>query len=487
MKRHKTLFFGAFSFIALKYVGYTIAFFNQLLFISIAGAETYGTYSFFILILAVAAYSNGGVHFSYVVLAASRAKHNFFQRAVFRSALKINALGVTLLALAVVATHFAGGFELEIFAKYSLSTYIILVFSAYFLKSFSLILMSRERVRNCWGRINVYYILPPLFESVAILLSAPENIVFNVLIGLNLTHLTLIVYFSPLRELFGERAEKTCGGLSSRGKILRRTFSRGMEQNFYNLSFYGILLLVRGLAADSLSTEDFGRFSFALNLSTAVILFVGSVQFLVQPNILASIATMTSRDAFREIFKLRRVFQLFSAFCFFFSCLALLVIGVWSEPIKQVVIAVQIMLLAQLIYENSYGVNTILIQRNKERGLTYIGFAVIGAIWIIQQLLPAEISGNPLTFYIILIAAYVFYSLAVNLMAQLLFVQQINWARLFEPETLVLVPLVLVLLFECADALLASLTGFIFINAIVLLQHRKLWAMVKSMLDRADR
>lgn len=487
MERYK-VFYVAFKFVGLKYLGYGIAFVNQLFFISIAGVETYGIYSFFIFLLSIVAYSNGGVHFAYVVLAASKVGRQLFQCDVFRSAMSINAIALSLLALVTTATYFAGGFDLDFFAKYHFTTYMLLVFSAYSLKSCSLLLMSRERVRNNWSKINVYYIAPPIIEAAAILISTPENIVSNVLIGLNITHLALIFYLSPLRRALrgGVESARTTVRLAPRRNILLYTFRRGMEQNFYNLSFYGILFMVRGLASVSLPVAEFGKFSFALNLSTALILFVGSAKFLVQTHIFAMIATMTNEDAFVEALKLRHIFHLFAASFYFLSSLILYGIGIWSELINGIMPTLLVALVAQLFYENSHGPNMILIQRNKERGLTFIGVAVSVAIWPIHQFLMAEVRGSALTFYGILVAAYVVYSLAANLLAQWQLLKRINFLLLFEPETLILGPSVIVLIYIVGDPLIALLVGCLIIIGAITLQRRELCMVVKSMLSKSE-
>lgn len=487
IERYKNLFLKTFNFVALKYFGYAIAFLNQLFFISVAGTETYGVYSFFIFLLTVAVYSNCGAHFSYVVLAASRIKEEFFQREVFRSALSINSISLVLLTLLVTVVFFWGGFEHDFFSKFQFTTYIILVFSAYVLKSFSLLLMSRERVKNNWRKINVYYILPPIVEAIAIFWSNPENIVSNVLIGLNVTHVSLILYMA-----WTSYSKNPAGGVrpqedhAPRGNTLRSTFTRGMEQNFYNLSFYGILFLVRGFASASLSVADFGRFSFALNLSTALVLFVGSVQFLVQPNIFAEIAKKSDRVAFREVLGLRRVFLLFSSSFFFVSCLGLYIIGFWSNAVHEVLAVVMIVLVAQIIYENSYGVTTILIQRNRERALTLVGVVVIVVVWAIYKTLPQVSLENPLTFCGILVVAYALYSLTANLLAQSMYLERIKVLSLFEPEVLVLGPLTLILFFFSGETLVPSVVGTSFLAITIYSQRRNLWILVKSMLGRTE-
>ena len=483
---HKIVF-RALNFVALKYIGYGIAFLNQMLFISLAGVETYGVYSFFIFFLSVVAYSNGGVHFSYLVSSASKAERSQIQSIVYRSAIKINTISVILLSIVSLIAYYIGIFELEFFAKYHFTTYLLLILCAYFVKSFSLILMSRERIRNNWKKLNFYYMLPPLFEAAAIIVSTPENIVYNLLVSLILTHVSLIIFFTKPWNAKRINVNEVFDYFTIRRKVYRDTLFRGLEQNVYNLSFYGILMLVRGLASVHLSVEEFGQFSFSLNLATAIILFSGSIQFLVQPNLISSISTLRDIQAFHEILNLRRVFLLLTSALFFSSGVILWIAGQWSNSLETSVRVVFLILMAQLFFENVYGINTFLIQRNRERLLTVIGASIIITIFLISAIGPVQKLDDSLDFCVILSVSYAIYSFSTNLIAQKIAVSGLRWSKLFEIDVTIIGILAAATILYTDFFIISIITGCIIIFLIIVVQKNKLRNSIEMLLGLGKR
>lgn len=361
----------AVSFILLKYLAFGIQLINSVLIANFLGVYYFGLYGFLLLVLQYLSYTNLGVQYSYSVLCSDMSTKDGDQR------LKITATSFSLLICICFFLFFVFLFanSFDIFPKYRFGEYSLYVLLIAILQYFNVLLVNIFRIEGKIKSLNFYFILLPVAQIIPLLIFTEELLFFSLIYATIISNLIALIFFlfqipNYLRKLPLFKFYK--------GKVL---IKRGFFLLLYNFTFYGILLTAKSIVSSNFSVEEFGLFNFANSISSAVFLLLGSLNFLFFPKLINVISSKSDNiELIGFIEKIRKYYLTLTLIVVFLSLLSFPVLFYFLPQYSEAVISLQILLLSQLIINNSFGYSTLLVQKGKELQMTFSALIAIGII-----------------------------------------------------------------------------------------------------------
>lgn len=371
------------SFMLLKYVAFGLQFVNAILIAKLLGLYFFGIYGFAFLLLQYLSYTNFGINYSFNVLYSSTPNATQTERDGLTVAAIGGLMGVALLLL--LAYLFTK--DLSLFDKYRFSDYALLLLPVAILQHFNTLYINISRLHGKVNDLNVFYLILPLSQLCVCFFFEGEDLFWALLyalLGANVFSLLFFVVRNPVR--FNIRPER-----ATYAKLLKR----GVFLLVYNLSFYAILMTAKTLVSYFYSIEDFGLFNFSNSLSQAILMLLGSLNFLFYPKLLNIISREEDNAqliAFIE--KVRKYYLTLTLLVVFGSMLVLPPLFYFLPDYRGAFVTIQLLLLGQLLVNNNFGYSTLLVQRSKENQLTGIALVSVGLI-ILTALLFFRVLGLP--------------------------------------------------------------------------------------------
>ncbi len=395
----------AIIFVLLKYIAFGIQLINSMLIAKFLGLYYFGLYGFALMILQYLSYTNFGVYYSYSVMCADVSTKTGEQRTHITGS-AITVLSISCLLLFIV---YLGSYGFDLFPKYNFTEYSLWVVIIAVLQHFNNLFINIFRIHGKIGEINFYYLIIPLLQLVAVLFFR-ETALFYALLYANVAGsvLSLIVFFKGAPE----ELKKIRIPDFSMAKIV---IERGVWLLLYNLTFYGMILTARTLVSKFFSVEDFALFNFANSVSNSIFLLLGSLNFLFYPKLINIISTKSNEQMIGFVEKIRTYYLTLTLFIVFISLLSLPVLFYFLPQYAGASVCLQVLLLGQLIINNSFGYSTLLVQRRKEPQMTVAATLSI-AIIIICSLAGMHYYKDIITVALAVVAGVLFYNILVGYM-----------------------------------------------------------------------
>lgn len=363
----------AVGFVFLKYGAFGIQLINSVLIAKFLGVYYFGLYGFVLLVLQYLSYTNFGVQYSYSVLCSDVSTKEGDQR------LQITGTSVSLLlcvCLFLFVLYFST-YSLGLFPKYRFSEYSLFLVLIASLQYFNVLFVNIFRVNGNIGVLNVYYLTLPTAQLSTLFFFEGEALFYALLYATLAAHLLasslfLVQFPKKLRKIPLFSFVKT-------GVVIKR----GFFLLLYNFTFYGILLASKTLVSKYFSVEEFALFSFANSIANAVFLLLGSLNFLFYPKLINVISSKeNTQELIAFIEKIRKYYLTLTLLAVFTSLLSFPLLFYFLPQYVGASICLQILLLAQLVINNSFGYTTLLVQKGKELQMTFCAAGAIGIIVI---------------------------------------------------------------------------------------------------------
>lgn len=360
-------------FVMLKYAAFAIQFLNSILIADLLGLYYYGIYGFALMILQYLSYSNFGVQYSYSVLSADKT-------ASFDGTRKLIAENsITLLLLTIISLLGCSFYlySLNLFEKYEFKSYFFLTVIITCLQHINLLYVNIFRIYGLVKEINIYYLLSPLFQLIVIVCFKGEVLFYGLFYATILANILAVVYF------FFKQPADLQNLVIPKFSMARILLRRGFFLLCYNFTFYGILLSARTIVSEFFSVEEFSLFSFANSISNAVFLLLGSLGFLFYPKLINMISTKkNAKELLQFLDKIRLYYLTFTFLIAISSLLFFPILFLYLPQYKESFASLQLLLMAQLLINNSFGYTTLLVQRGYELKLTIVALMTIGVIML---------------------------------------------------------------------------------------------------------
>lgn len=470
----------AIIFVVLKYFAFGIQLINSVLIAKFLGLYYFGLYGFSLLVLQYLSYANFGVQYSYSILSSDVASKEGDQR------LQITGTSFGLLccsSILLIACYFVT-LNLDLFPKYNFNNYSLLVILITILQYFNLLFINIFRINGKIGIINLYYLILPIFQLFTLFFFTKEDLFFALLysaIGAHFVSLGFFIKFFP-----GE----ICKIPILKFKKSRLILKRGFLLMLYNLTFYGILLAARTIVSKHFSVEEFAWFNFANSISNAVFLLLGSLNFLFYPKLINLISLKNSNQEIIVLLeRIRSLYLTLTLLVVILSLLSFPVLFLFLPQYVEASVCLQILLISQLVINNSFGYSTLLVQRGKELSMTISAAFVIVLITCIS-FIGLMYYNNISTVAISVLIGVLFYNIMIGYLGNKILFQFTDipsfFKGMFTPSLFVPVVFYLFLLFFSSYYILNVFIVFIVYLLLNLFELKMVFNNIKSIMNKKD-
>lgn len=352
-----------FFYIFSRYITYFIQFINSLLIAVFLGPVFLGIWGFFLLVCNYLSQMNFGISHSVNAIVSINKSNEDYSIKIFGSSIvMLIALSFILGLLFFVIELFDLDFGQKYgFHKYSLAVYLIVVFGF-----FNSLLVNVFRIYGKVFEIALQQSFFPILTILSFVFFKGENLLWS-LITLNLLSVIItfiiLVYRSPVSVK-----------LNLDFKLIKLIQIKGWHLFLYNTSFYLIIISTRFFISGYYSVKEFGYFTFVFSMANAILLLLDAISFLVFPKMLNRFASDSDVIISRMLKETRNVYITLSH--------GLIHLLVFMSPFffnffsqyKETVNSLQIIALTIVLYTNSFGYQSLLIARGKEKILGKVSF-----------------------------------------------------------------------------------------------------------------
>ena len=394
-------------FIINKYIVYSVQFITSLFIAKQLGLFYFGVYGFSKLVLHYLPYTNLGVNYSFNVIVTTKSqikKQDVMD--YFSNSLLITLLCSLIVFFISISNQYFSVFPLGV--KYNFEKYIYIVLGIYFLKQINLLFINLFRIYNKFGVINFAYFLPVFLEFIAIFYFVEHQL------------LLMILYFSFLSQFILIICNLISIPFSIKNRfnfsIIKQLINRGLMLLIYNASFYFILISARSIISYYNNVESFSLFTFAYNISEAIAMFTGAVGFLIYPKILNKYSKMENSQLLSFLNDVRVVYMTANCFLMIISIGIFPLVFLFLDGYSYSYNYLLILVICQLFIANTFGYTTLLIERNMEKELTYIGLQSILIILFSGNVIGIYFNGEVLLISIAVLAASIYYNYKVAIL-----------------------------------------------------------------------
>ena len=390
------------QYIGFRYIAFGLQFINSIFIAKYLGVYYFGVFSFIFLVSQYLI--NLGMTTSYslnAILSAKKSNGQLVQK-VWDNALLLNIVicfSISIIGELVFYIYPA------LFAKYSFSNYKHFVLLYFVLTVFNSLYINLFRAYARLNEINFNQIIVPFLQLMVLFFAKEYRLLLLLLWATIIANVLSVIYFyikSPLKHQFNFNI-----------KISHTLLIRGFHLLLYNISFYLILLMARTIVSIFFTAEKLGYFTLAVNISNAVFMVVGSLSFIVYPKMVNKFSSNNNVLSLALVNEIRSIYIA--------GCYVLTYIGFCSIPLLKwllpkytdAILPLEILLLTQLILNNSFGYSAFLIAQKLERYLTrYALFALV-----IVAILGTLLSVLKFDFYTVAIpvaVGFLFYCLLLT-------------------------------------------------------------------------
>jgi O-antigen/teichoic acid export membrane protein len=355
-------------YIASRYLSYFIQFINSLLVAYVLGPFYLGIWGFVTLVLQYLAFGNLGIDIALNVrlstgnLGDSRRQSETASNALLAT---LATSGVLLLAGGLVQASGMPLFEKYGFSKFAFVTVVISC-----LNYFNVVFLNICRTYSKLTPITVFQTLLQILQLPVLFIYRDTALIWALLAMMVLGHLISIVFFLknlPFRP-----------SLKGNWKEIAQLYRRGLSLLGYAITFYILLMSTRSMIGYFYPVEVMGRFTFACNIATALIVGLSSLEFVLFPKMINRLsASEIDEHSVRTLGEVR--------FIYMSSAMVVVLIGLICYPALLLffgqytgtVHAFNYLVMSQVIISAGFGYTTLIISRQKEHYLIVHGIIAL--------------------------------------------------------------------------------------------------------------
>lgn len=404
-------------FVFTKYLTFGIYFFVSIILANKLGLFFFGVYGFIKLLMQYLSFSNLGVNYSSIVCMSqqsslnNRENNSILVSSILSSFFFFTVIFVLLLILYPYIVEIVGN-------KYEIRGYFACIFIIVLFKQINLLFINVHRVYNKLKVINIAYLLPCLGELIVLPFASGEALLRLSLYSMIVSNsfVSLIFFSFPTFHMT----------FFFRLKTMSMLVKRGIKLLIYNVSFYFISMISKSYISFFFSVSLFAQYSFAYNISDAVMLLNNSISFLIYPTLLKKLSCFSENriETINYMIDVQNKYMLMANLISLLSYIFIPLIQFIVPDYKQSIDILAILLLAQLFIANTFTMSTYLVQQNKEIILINIGLISISFLILLNYLFH-YLSNN-----ILLISSTLVISMCVyNVLVALFVVKHLNISR----------------------------------------------------------
>jgi O-antigen/teichoic acid export membrane protein len=340
-----------------------------------------------------------------VELATKSANTDEHEAEIIQAALSGVFVIAGLLVLCGVAFQALG---ISLFEKYSFSQYTVTLVAIVGLTHIRQVLKNVHRVYGNLFRIGASELLTAVLPLLAVLFFRDQVLVFALLGALTLSEILSVMILlldAPFEVIFSLSPER-----------LRHLFSIGIPLLVYNISFHLKMLAGRTIISAFYPVATMGYYSLANSITTATLLGLKAVSWVVYPDILSNTSSeITDREAARTVKKVNILYGTAVVLVVFGVILLLPLMFFVLPNYRPVEEVLGILLLSQAVTSLSFGYNCVAIARRRQMQvakISWVAVIIVSSISLIAAVLKLHFLWIAVS---ILVGSFVFTALQVRL------------------------------------------------------------------------
>lgn len=387
----------------------------------ILGPYFLGIWGFINMIKQYLSYTSFGLQFSTNVALSIEAKDDpeKIKKIIGNSLILTVLISAVIIGLGLI-------FELlkiEIFPKYFFSKYMIFVVASVALEHLTQIFANIYRAHSSLTRIAFTEFLVCILPFSCVFIFKDEYLITGILSAMIVAEAAgLLIYW--IKFPFPVK-------LGFDPKTSRQLTSTGLSLLIYNVSFYLIMLVSNTIVSMFYSVEEMGYFSLANRLSTASLLGLGAITWVLYPKFLWKLRDDTSREeALLIVNKITKLYASLVYLVVFGAIMLSPVLFLYLDQYKPVAPILNFLLLAQAILSSATGYNSLCIARKEHVKVTKISIItliLVGSLGLAGALLKINFEFIGLA---IILGYMLDCALQVRLGGQILEVKESFWQAL---------------------------------------------------------
>lgn len=349
-----------------RYLTYVIKFISSLLIAKYLGPYYLGVWGFVNLILLYLSRFNFGISNSVNAIISVHKHNNKYVGEVIGVGASLLLLLSLIIFLFFMGIHLLG---IDIGAKYSFMKYVPYVILIAILSHFNLFFSNVFRVYGKIAIIAFNQSIQPISVLLVAFFYRGEELLFALIITFLITVLlsfSLYVIYSPVSF----KPRFYCD-------LAKKIQKKALFLFIYNASFYLIIITTKSFISNYYSVTEFGIFTFAFTLASAVLLLFEAISFLIFPKLLNRFSSNDNVKAVSLLNILRDSYitiSHFSMHLIIFLFPFLLKLFPEYESANKVFVFIG---LTVVTYTNSFGYQGLIIAKEKERALSLIAFLAL--------------------------------------------------------------------------------------------------------------
>lgn len=345
-----------FLYVGTRYLVYGLQFIILMVVASKLGPYYYGIWGFILMLIGYFGVSNFGIANSInVLMVQHKDDAKTISDYVFSAMLCVGILSLVVVLIAVIVPfcHF------DILKKYEIGNLFYLICLYAIFDYFNRLFSNIYRVKNRLLELSFYQSSTALFVFCVIFLVNGHKLLYGLFAAYFLSQIFSLLFFL-LRG-----AIPFNGHASFEGVCL--VFKKGFYLFLYNSCFYMILVSTSTIISYYYSVSEYGLYTFSYNLGNAVLLILEAFAFILFPKMLDKFYTGDNEMVLKTL-ELIRVNYVVLTHGLMYVAFALFPIFIMFFPQYQdALMALWFTALSVMLTVNSFGYNTLLIARNKEK------------------------------------------------------------------------------------------------------------------------
>lgn len=343
-------------YLITRYFVYFISFLTSLLVANKLGPYYLGIWGFILLIIGYFHIIDFGIGNAMTVFLVKN-KTDKREQAEYEVSAMLILAAISLLVICLALIYKFHG--LEFLEKYQLENLLYAIVAIAIMQYFNDYFCKVYRVKGKIFQLTFYQSFIQLLLFLSVFLANGKQLIILLTISYCVGHLVSLFLF-----LLGR-------GINLKGKPslvkVKSIISNGVFLFVYNFAFYMIMLSTKTMIGANYSVEEFGFFTFSYTLANAALLLFTAFASLVTPKLIDKFNT-TDINRIRNTVKLLRVNYVYLSHGLLYAAVMLFpVLLLFMPQYSETTLVINLMVLATLLYTNSYGYVSLLMTKRKER------------------------------------------------------------------------------------------------------------------------
>jgi len=356
------------TFIVSRYLSYFIQFLNSLVAAYVLGPFYLGIWGFLALILMYLNFGNFGIDIALnVKLSTGNLAETEKQSQIASNAVAATLLTSSFFLVVGIVLYYTG---VTFFEKYMFSQYMFVVILISCLNYFNVVFLNICRTYSVFAPISFFQTVVQLLQLPMFFIFKDVELVWALLSMMVLAHILSLIFFVwklPVKLSFK---------LDFTG--IKDLFLRGISLLSYALTFYILLLSTRSVVGYIYPVETMGLFTFAVNIASALIVGLSSLEFVLFPKMLNRLSEdKLSESSVKSFNEVRFIYMTTAFFVVILGLLAFPVMLFYFEAYSSTKQVFTFLVMCQIVISGGFGYSTLIISRGKELYLVRHGLVAL--------------------------------------------------------------------------------------------------------------